>query len=304
MKKLLCAHVALVLVLVTPTPLLAQAKIRIAILDFENNAGMQWWFSNDLGPAARNQIETSFSENPMLSSKFSVIERQKLALVMQEQGLSTTGAVDPQTVAKLGKLLGVRDIRTGGIYKFSINTTRGAIGKLRVGGNLAQAEATINMRLIDTETAERVVSLRADGDVRKGGGFFGGTSLSRDAEWGLASGTIEKASNAVVEKLVAGNYLATITTAAGSTAGIDARIVKTDGNRAYINMGASSGVKVGDKFAIFSVGEELVDPVTGAKLGAEEKQTGSGTVSDVQEKFAIMNVTGTAKAKDVIRMRP
>ena len=116
--------------LVTPTPLLAQAKIRIAILDFENNAGMQWWFSNDLGPAARNQIETSFSENPMLSSKFSVIERQKLALVMQEQGLSTTGAVDPQTVAKLGKLLGVRYILTGGIDKFSINTIRGAIGKL------------------------------------------------------------------------------------------------------------------------------------------------------------------------------
>jgi hypothetical protein len=140
--------------------------------------------------------------------------------------------------------------------------------------------------------------------VRKGGGFLGDTSLSRDAEWGLASETIEKASSAVVEKLVAGNYLALITTAAGSTAGIDARIVKTDGNRAYINMGASSGVKVGDTFAIFGVGEELVDPVTGAKLGAEEKQTGTGTVSEVQAKFAIMTVTGTAKAKDVIRMRP
>lgn len=64
MKKLLCAHLALALVLATPTALVAQAKIRIAILDFENNAGLQWWFSNDLGPAARNQIETSFSGEP------------------------------------------------------------------------------------------------------------------------------------------------------------------------------------------------------------------------------------------------
>jgi hypothetical protein len=49
------------------------------------------------------------------------------------------------------------------------------------------------------------------------------------------------------------------------------------------------------------VGEELVDPVTGAKLGAEEKQTGKGVVTDVQQQFAIMTVTGSAKAKDVIR---
>jgi curli biogenesis system outer membrane secretion channel CsgG len=302
MKRLLCVHLALALLLVTQTQLGAQAKIRIAILDFENNAGQQWWFAKDLGTAARNHIETSFSENALLSSKFSIIEREKLALVMKEQGLSATGAVESQTAAKLGKLLGVKYILTGGIDKFSINTTKGAISKFRVGGNVAEAATTINLRLIDTETAERVVSLAAEGEVRKAGGFLSGVSLSREAEWGLASETIQKVSNAVVEKLVTGNYLGRITTAAGSTAGIDARVVKVDGNRAYINMGASSGVKVGDKFAIFAIGEELVDPVTGAKLGAEEKQTGTGVVSDVQEKFAIMNITGTAKVKDVIRM--
>jgi curli biogenesis system outer membrane secretion channel CsgG len=293
--------VAFGLLLVAPASIVAQAKIRIAIWNFENNSEKHWSFSSDLGPAVRNQIETSLSENPTLSARFSVIEREKLDLVMKEQGLSSAGAIDPRSAAKVGKILGVKYILTGGIDKFSIDTTRAAIGRLGLGGNVGQAETTINMRFIDTTTGERVVSLSADGVVKKGGGFLGGTSLSRDTEWGIASEAIQKASKAIVEKLATGTYLARITDASGSTGGIDARVIKTDGNRAYINMGSSSGVKVGDKFAIFSVGEELVDPVTGAKLGAEEKQTGRGVVTDVQQQFAIMTVTGSANAKDVIR---
>ena len=293
----------LALLLALPTPLLAQAKIRIAIWDFENNSERQWWFSGDLGPAARNQIETSISGNRVLSATFSVIERAKLDLVMKEQNLSSAGALDPQGAAKVGKILGVKYIVTGAIDRFSINTTRAAVSRLGVGGNVAQAETTINMRFIDTTTGERIVSLSADGDVKKGGGFLRGTSLSRDAEWGIASEAIQKAAMAIVEKLVSGNQLAAITAAGGATGGIDARVVKVDGRRVYINMGASSGIKVGDKFAVFSVGEELVDPVTGAKLGAEEKQTGTGVVTDVQEKFAIMTLTGSAQVKDVIRMQ-
>jgi curli biogenesis system outer membrane secretion channel CsgG len=304
MRKLLRAWLTLALVAAGHSHVGAQVKVRIAIWDFDNNAGQQWWFSNDLGPATRNQIERFFSGNSTLSSAFTVIEREKLSLVMKEQGLSTTGAIDSQTAAKVGRLLGVKYILTGAVDKFSINTTKGTISKLGLGGTVAQAEATITMRVIDIETGERILSIAADGQVRKGGGFLGGTSLSREAEWGIASETIEQAAQAIVEKLAGGNYLTKVTTSAGSTAGIDARIVKTDGTRAYINLGASAGVKVGDTFAIFHVGEELVDPVTGAKLGAEEKQTGTGTVVSVQEKFAVMNVTGTASVKDIIRKQP
>lgn len=302
MKKLL-RHLAtaMVLVLLGTGSAHAQAKIRLAIWDFENNSEGSWWFSSDLGPAARNHIDTAFSENPTLSAKFSVIEREKLALVLKEQGLATTGALDPQTAAKVGKILGIRYILTGAIDKFSINTTRGAIGRLGVGGSMAQAEATINMRFIDTTTAERIVSISADGQVKKGGGFFKGTSLSRDAEWGIASEAIEKASKAIVEKLVAGGYVEKIGPGGGPAGGLEGRIIKVDGNRAWINMGSSSGLKVGDTFKIISIGEALIDPDTGVKLGAEEKETGAGEVVEVQDKFAVMTFKGTAKAKDTVR---
>jgi hypothetical protein len=158
------------------------------------------------------------------------------------------------------------------------------------------------VRFIDTTTAERIVAVAADGQVKKGGGFIRGTSLSRDAEWGIASEAIEKASKAVVAKLTTGNYLAKIGTAMGSAVA-EGRIIKVDGQRAWINLGQAAGLKVGDKFTIVAVGEELIDPDTGAKLGAEEKETGSGEVSEVQEKFAIITFTGAAKAKDTIRKK-
>jgi hypothetical protein len=91
--------------------------------------------------------------------------------------------------------------------------------------------------------------------------------------------------------------------AAAPTDGLEARVVKIDGPRLYINVGAESGVRVGDRFAVFS-GEALIDPVTGANIGAEPIETGVATVTDVQPKFAIALLTGKADAKAVLRKQP
>ena len=289
-----------VLSLALSPAVLAQGKLRVAIWDFENHAENRWWFWNNMGPAARNQIDTEFSENRLLSSKFSVVEREKLKLVMQEQGLAAAGAVDPTTAAKVGRILGVKYVITGAIDKFDIQNTKGALGMFGVAAYVVQASATINLRFIDATTAERVLSIAADGGVKTGGGSLSGASLSHDAEWGLASETIQKASKAVVEKLMGGDYLARISTSA-TAGGVEGKIIKVDGTRAWINLGTLSGIKLGDRFNVFDAGEALIDPDTGAKLGSDERQTGSGAVVEVQSKFAVINFTGAAKPKDTIR---
>jgi curli biogenesis system outer membrane secretion channel CsgG len=281
-----------------PLQLQAQGKIRIAIWDFENHAEQSWWFWNDLGPAARNHIDTAFSENEVLSNKFSVIEREKLDMVLKEQGLGASGALDQQTAAQVGKVLGIKYIITGGIDKFAINTTKGGFGG--IGGSYTKAEATINLRLIDTTTAERVVAVSADGDVKKGGGFAMGASLSREDEWGIASEAIEKASANVVALFSGHKSLAKLG-AGGVMAGAEGKIIKVEGGKAWINMGEMSGLKAGDKFTILSVGEELRDPDTGEVLGVEESTIGEGVVVDVQERFSIMTVTGKAAAANKVR---
>src|SRR4051795_11917030 len=99
----------------------AQGQIKEAIWEFENNAEQTYWYWDKLGPAARNIFDTAFSENKLLANKFSVVERDKLDLVLKEQGLAQTGAVDPATAAKVGKILGVKYIILGGIDKFDVN---------------------------------------------------------------------------------------------------------------------------------------------------------------------------------------
>src|SRR5580692_10013933 len=167
-RSLRWAIAMLALLMALPSQSFAQGKIKVAIWEFENHAD-GYWYSGKLGPAARDQIDTEFSENSALSSKFSVIERDKLALVLKEQGLATSGAVDPSSAAKVGKILGVKYIILGGVDKLAINNT----------------------------TAERVVSISSDGEIKKGGGFLKGDSLSRDSEWGIASETIQKTAKAI-----------------------------------------------------------------------------------------------------------
>ncbi len=286
--------------ILVPLELQAQAKIRVAIWDFENHAEQSWWFWGDLGPAARNHIDTAFSENEELSNKFSVIEREKLDMVLKEQGLASAGALDQQTAAQVGKILGIKYIITGGIDKFAINTTKGGFGG--IGGSYTKAEASINLRLIDTTTAERVVAVKADGDVKKGGGFAMGASLSREDEWGIASEAIEKASENVVTLFAAHKGLAKLG-AGGAMAGAEGKIIKIEGTKAWINMGTMSGLKAGDKFTVVAVGEELKDPDTGQVLGVEESETGEGVVSEVQERFSIMTFTGKAAAGSKVRKK-
>ena len=43
--------------------------------------------------------------------------------------------------------------------------------------------------------------------MRKGGGFFRDASASRDAQWGIASEAIEKASRVMFDQFVTGGYL-------------------------------------------------------------------------------------------------
>ncbi len=298
-RSVLCSFLCLSFAASAPAE--AQEKIRIAIWNVDNNATTTWAFWNEMGPAARNHIDTEFSENPTLAARFAVVERTQLDLVMKEQGLAASGAVTPQTAAKVGSLLGVKYIVVGGIDKFAINDTKAGFG--RIGGNLQQAEAAINLRFVDTTTGERVLAVSGEAEVRKGGGFVRDASASRDSQWGIASEAIEKASKAMLGKFVAGGYLERLSSVARPTS-LEARIVKIDGQKAWINVGAQAGIKAGDTFAVFNVGEALIDPVTGATLGADEKQTGSAAVTDVQEKYSIVTVTGTVSSKDLLRRQP
>src|SRR5664280_1707560 len=56
--------------------------------------------------------------------------------------------------------------------------------------------------------------------------------------------------------------------------GVVGKIAKADGGTLYVNAGSEAGVKEGDEFNVYRVGEQIKDPDTGEVLGANEVKVG------------------------------
>lgn len=65
-----------------------------------------------------------------------------------------------------------------------------------------------------------------------------------------------------------------------------------------INKGSDHNVKIGDKFIIYTLGEEVIDPDSGESLGALEEIKGNAIVKHVQEKMATLESNDFIKEND------
>ena len=63
-----------------------------------------------------------------------------------------------------------------------------------------------------------------------------------------------------------------------------ARIV--DDQRVVLNKGAQDGISNGNRFVVFSLGQEIFDPITGESLGILENIKGKGEVIHVQDRVS------------------
>ncbi len=73
-----------------------------------------------------------------------------------------------------------------------------------------------------------------------------------------------------------------------------------DQYRVVINAGAFDGIQIGQRFLIYKIGDEIVDPDTEESLGRLEVVKGVGEVTHVQDKIATLQTT----EKHEIQRRP
>ena len=152
-------------------------KVRVAVMNFENNSTWSYWGDN-LGAAAADELTTQLFR----SGKFSVIERAQIDAILAEQDLGASGAVTSDTAAQLGQLLGVQLILTGSITQFSIERVSGRFGRL--GGSYSRAETMLDVRMVNTTTGEILMAEEGQGQKRFGGGFFRGAGVERESTRG------------------------------------------------------------------------------------------------------------------------
>src|SRR5207244_1607622 len=143
------------------------------IVDFQNKTQ---YGQNRLGTAASDILVTELAK----SGKFVVVERDRLDKVMEEQKLGMSGAIDPSTAAKVGKVLGLNAIVTGAVSQFG-ETTEGS-EYLLTQSKRTVVKCTVDIRVVDAETGQILYADSGSGLAKKHtGGVLGlGTRTSYD----------------------------------------------------------------------------------------------------------------------------
>lgn len=126
---------------------------RIAVTGFSSHLDYR-----NSGEAVADEFLTQ-----LMGKGFKVIERNKINAILGEQQLASSGKLDPETIKRAGKLLGVDVILTGSVVKY-VEDRKTLVYFTDKDGNttsqsqLQQAEISISARLFDVESGEVVWS--------------------------------------------------------------------------------------------------------------------------------------------------
>jgi curli biogenesis system outer membrane secretion channel CsgG len=267
--------------LATPFAATAQdARVRVAVIDFENNSNWTSW-GPQLGAAAADQIVGGLVRD----GGFILIERARLEAILAEQSLGQSGAVDPSTATRLGGLLGVQLIVTGAVTQFSIETKSVGLGPARV--TFTEAESILDVRLIDTSTGEILVVAEGSGKKRMGGAALGsGVDYQQTFDQGVAQEALRPAVDEIVAQIVGAKSalgsLASPPAAPGTVVGVRESSV-------YIDRGAEHGVTEGQRYDVYRVVDEIRD-ATGELLDTITDKVGVLEVTRVLTNSSVCKI--------------
>src|SRR5881275_349315 len=250
-------------------------KKRVAIFDFDyatvqTSTAALFGTNVDVGKG----ISDLLVKHLVKDGSYSVIERKALDKILAEQNFSNSDRANPTSAAKLGKLLGVDAIIVGSITQFGGETKNtgvggagGGFGGFGLGGfhlKKTKAVVTVDARMVDIDTAE-ILGV-ADG---KGESSRESTSLlGGGGSWhGFGAGNVDFGSsdfeNTIIGEAVKGAVEQLSTGIIANKDKLQARIITVqglvaavDGGDIVLNVGAKTGVKVGDQMTVERVSKE------------------------------------------------
>jgi curli biogenesis system outer membrane secretion channel CsgG len=297
-------------------------KPRVAVMDFDygtvqTTSAAVFGTNVDVGKGITNLLVTDLVKD----GNFSVIERSALDKVLNEQNFSNSNRADPNSAAKIGKLLGVDAIVVGTITEFGNETKKtglgggggnwGGFGLGGIGHSNSKANVAITSRIINIDTGEIMAvadgsgqSSRSSTSLLGGGGNWHGFG-GGNADFGSSDfqQTIigEATKNAVLQ--LATNLDTQSAKVPTRTIVVEGVVAAVDSGQIILNVGTKAGVKVGDQFNVLRVTKEIKDPTTGAVLRKLTTTVGVVKATDVDEVSAICTaVSGTGfKIGDVIK---
>ena len=264
--------------------------IRVGVLRFESKAD---------GISQNNAESITDELTRMLTSSYSIaiIDRTAMEAIAREHRMNLAGLIDPRTAAQLGHAAGIQYLITGAITSFGITeevkkTDSTSFWELVADKNTAKmlgsqsvektdtAEAALDVRIIDVNTHEVVLSMAETGKAVRVSKVTAGNDNTGNASVQNVSLRDSAISDAVarigqrIKEAVAGEY---------------PQVLRVRDGDIYISLGATSGAKVGNVYKISFEGEEITD-MRGNVIGRETKPLAIVRVEDVKNDYSVVRV--------------
>ena len=234
-------------------------KLRVGVVNFQNKTPSRVL---GLGQAASDILGTILQK----TGRFIVVPQQDMSSVLSQQRMGATGAINPDTAAKMGKVMGLNAIVTGAVtaYSEAEEGTEFIIGKSKK----QIARVTVDYRIVDATTGVQIMADSGAGIYEKSVtrvlGAGSKASYDSDLRDGALRDALTKAMVNMMQQLGSRKW--------------SGRIAQVTGSSLYINAGQKSGLNVGEKLDVFRAGEEIIDPDTKMSLGTTEDLIGSAIV--------------------------
>jgi len=287
-------------------------KKRIAIFDFDyatvqQSSSAVFGQNIDVGKGISDLLVKYLVQD----GTYSIIERKAMDKILSEQNFSNSDRANPNSAAKLGKLLGVDAIVVGSITQFgnenkntNVGGGGGGWGGFGMGGfshKKSKAIVSVDARIVDIDTAEILGVAEGKGESSRestsltGGGSnwhgFGAGNVdfgSSDFEATIIGEAVKAAVSQLSTGLIADN-----SKLQARTISVEGLVAAVDGGQIVLNVGGKAGLKVGDQLTVERVTREIKDPATGKVIRRMANPVGIIRVTDVDDVSAVASpVTG------------
>lgn len=203
------------------------------------------------------------------SRRFAVLDREYEEVMAKERNVWASGDASVLERAKLGQRLGADYLVYGTVSSLWVNTKKTYIEMTDETVVETSGGASVEYRIMVPATGQVKWSDTVSTSFHRDGG--GG---------GMESSMLKTLATKIVHESMEVIY--------------PIRIINISGSKIYINQGGKT-VSKGDRFDVFSLGEELIDPYTNESLGQEEVKIGAIVVKQVKPKYAIAEVVSGDK---------
>ena len=231
-----------------------EEKVRIGVFQFESK-------TSGVSQQQANAVMDMMTRALASSKSISVIERAQLDKVGKEIRLGQSGLVDASTAAELGRVAGVQYILLGAVTELNKKASGGAIplfGNIGIATSSEEAQATIDVRLVDTSTAEVKLALSETGysSNETSGLYLGGAVLAEGTFDGLESRAISDSVTRLAARI------------RGAIGGESSHVVAVADKEATIDIGSSMGAKEGALYLVYADGK-TIRGMSGEEIGRE-----------------------------------